>query len=154
LKQGLECPACKAGTFIKNGTFQTLTEAMGRAGSSMVTIDMMKCEGCGAELPAVRGVSRYAIIPQSKMTELLKDAGELETKRVELARRVRELEMMQASIREETRRSQVAGDVRLLEMKIGSLESVMPILKKSREGIGEIVKAIASTSHLAMQSPS
>ncbi len=151
MKHGLLCPNCKSGELTKGGMFQTKTEAIDEIPSAVVAVDMMKCEGCNIQFPAVRGKKKYALVPEKQLSDLLEEKKEQENKNREIVAQVGAMELKQAGLREEIDKSRLAGDIGLLEAKIGSLESDNAALERKREKIEEVVNAIAQRSRLSVQ---
>lgn len=149
MKQISPCPTCKSGILTKSKTFQMQTEAIHNVPSTLITVDMMKCERCNATFPAMRGKKKYTLVPGRKLTELLHEEKELEEKNQEMEKRIGEMERRHVELGEEVDKSKVRGEIGLLEREIESLESDMSALERGRKRIEEVVNEMAFRSHLA-----
>ncbi|HVC27393.1 MAG TPA: hypothetical protein VND40_04460, partial [Nitrososphaerales archaeon] len=72
----LLCPSCSGDSFVERSSFKTASEPVLGAASTSVTIDLMNCKRCGADMPAVRGRRNYTLISDKKLSAFLADLEE------------------------------------------------------------------------------
>ena len=143
----MNCPNCKSDNFSKNSSFSTETEPIAGAASSMVIIDMMYCNGCNLEFPAVRGRKKYILVPKTRITTMSQKQTELQNKSTEIQGLIQQEERRQVEILEDIERLNLRTEISNLETRIGLAREQTDNLDRRRNALKAAITLMAPTSN-------
>lgn len=141
---GLICPSCSGSEFSERSSFKSTTEPLLGAESTGVTVDLMSCKRCGADLPAVRGRKRYSLVGKEKLATMVADLEEAKRINLEMESLIDTMAKRAQGIIAETDRCRVRGEASVIQAKISALETETEGLEARRDRLAKTVAVIAA----------
>ncbi len=140
---GLLCLSCNGGSFSLKRSFQTATEPLTGSASSVVIVDLLSCNDCGAELPTVRGKRRYSLVSEEKLSALAEELQEAKLINAEMNRQLDTLEKRSQGLAAEIEMCRAKGVVSVLEERVAALEAETDGLAARRAKLSKALKVMA-----------
>jgi hypothetical protein len=109
----------------------------------MVIIDMIYCNGCNLEFPAVRGRKKYMLVPKTRITAMSEKQTELQNKATEIRALIEKEERRQVETLEEIERLNLRTEIANLEARIGLTREVTDELYKRRTALKDAIDLMA-----------
>ncbi|MDG7005897.1 MAG: hypothetical protein JRM86_03075 [Nitrososphaerota archaeon] len=141
---GLVCPSCSGSEFSERSSFKTTTEPLMGAESAGVTVDLMSCKRCGADLPAVRGRKRYSLVGQEKLAAMVADLEEAKRVNSEMESLADTMAKRSQGVIVETEKARVKGELSVIQSRVSALETETQGLEARRDRLAKTVATIAS----------
>jgi hypothetical protein len=141
---GLLCPGCNGDSFTEKTSFKTTSEPVLGTTSANVIIDLMSCQRCGADLPAVRGKRRYSLLSDKKLSSLVADLEEAQRINSEMQGLLDMMERRFQNLSIEIERCRAEGEVSIMETRVAALEEETDGLETRRARLAEILDMMAS----------
>ena len=141
---GLICPSCSGNEFSERSSFKTTSEPVMGAESTGVTVDLMNCKRCGADLPAVRGRRRYSLVGKERLTTLVADLEEARRVNSEMETLIDTMAKRSQALITETERSRARGEVSVMQAKVSALEAETDGLEARRDRLAKTVAQMAA----------
>jgi hypothetical protein len=142
---GLLCPGCNGDSFTEKTSFTTTSEPLLGAVSANVVIDLMSCQRCGIDLPAVRGKRRYALLSEKKLSSIVADLEEAQRINLQNQGLVEMMDRRFQHINVEIERRRAEEEISILEAKIAGLEAETDGMESSRARLAAMLDTIATT---------
>jgi len=140
----LLCPSCNGDSFSERSSFKTASEPLMGAASTLVTVDLMSCERCGADLPAVRGRRHYTLVSERKLSALVSDLEEARRINLEMQRSVDTLARRSQSLSAEIEKCRAEGEISVMEERVAALETETEGLEGRRAKLTKTLELMAS----------
>jgi hypothetical protein len=140
----LLCPTCNGDSFAERSSFKTATERLLGASSVNVIIDLMSCDRCGENLPAVRGKRRFALLKEERLTALLADLDEAKRVNSEMQGVLDAMTRRSQSLSAEVERCRAEGETSVMETRAAALEMETDGLEGRRARLAKTLELMAS----------
>jgi len=140
----LVCPSCSGDSFEERSSFKTASEPLLGATSSSVTVDLMSCSRCGADLPAVRGRRNYSLVTDKRLSSIVAELEEAQRTNSEMVTLLGALEGRAQRLGAEIERCKEEGDVSVIEAKVAALEAETDGMEARRERLAQTLELMAS----------
>jgi chaperonin cofactor prefoldin len=114
------------------------------AESAGVTVDLMSCKRCGADLPAVRGRKRYSLVGQEKLAAMVADLEEAKRVNSEMESLADTMAKRSQGVIVETEKARVKGELSVIQSRVSALETETQGLEARRDRLAKTVATIAS----------
>jgi hypothetical protein len=141
---GLVCPGCNGDSFTERSSFKTASEPLLGSASTTVTVDLMSCKRCGADIPAVRGRRSYNLLSDKRLSALLADLEEAQRVNSEMEGLLDALEDRSRRLSAEIERCKEEGVVSVIEAKVAGLEAETEGLEVRRERLARTLELMAA----------
>ena len=141
---GLACPSCNGEEFTERSSFRTASEPLLGAVSTGVTVDLMSCKRCGADLPAVRGRRRYTLVGGEKLASILADLEEAKRINSEMEQLIDAMAKRSSSLSIEIERCRAQGEISVMRQRVASLEAETGGMEATRARLAETLELMAS----------
>lgn len=140
----LLCPTCNGDSLSERSSFRTTSEPVLGTASVNVIVDLMSCKRCGAELPAVRGRRRFALVSEEKLSALLADLEETQRANSEMNGLVDSLTRRAQTLGAEIETCRAEGDISVIEEKVTALEAETDSMEVRRARLAKTLALMAS----------
>lgn len=140
----LLCPSCSGDSFVERSSFKTASEPVLGAASTSVTIDLMNCKRCGADMPAVRGRRNYTLISDKKLSAFLADLEEAQRTNSEMQELLDKMAGRSRSLGAEIERCRQEGEISVMKTRVAALEAETDGLEGRRARLAKTLESIAS----------
>jgi hypothetical protein len=138
------CPACNGDSFTERSSFKTASEPLLGAESAAVMIDLMTCRRCGADIPAVRGRRRYALVGSEKLASIVADLEQAKRTNSEMEALVDTMAKRSQSLDREIMREKARGEVSVMEARVASLEAQNGDLERRKARLVRTIQLMAA----------
>ena len=145
------CPRCNGDRFTERSSFRTSSEPLLGTVSAPIIIDLMSCERCGTDIPAVRGRRQFSLVSKEKLSTLLADLQEAQRVNSEMQGKLHVMERRSASLGAEIDRCREDGEVTVLEQRVAGMEIHNDSLEATRARLAETLRALDSGIPAASQ---
>jgi hypothetical protein len=138
------CPSCSGDSFSERSSFETASEPLLGAASTYVTVDLMNCNRCGADIPAVRGRRHYAVVSEKRLSALVADLEEAKRINSETQALLDKLVGRSQKLSAEVERCRAEAEVSVMEAKVAALEAETRGLEGRRARLAKTLELVAS----------
>ncbi len=141
---GLLCPSCNGDSFAERSSFKTTSEPVLGAASTNVVVDIMSCERCGVDIPAVRGRRRYTLVSDQKLSALLAELEEAHRLNSEMQGLLDALARRAQTLGAEIERCRAQGEISVMEARVAALEAETGGMEERRARLAKTLDLMAS----------
>ncbi len=138
------CPSCGGNDFSERSSFKTASEPLLGAVSTSVTVDLMSCNRCGVDIPAVRGRQHYAVVSEKKLSALVADLEEAKRINSETQGLLDRLASRSQSLSAEVEKCRAEGEISVMEERVAALEAETEGLEARRARLARTLESAAS----------
>jgi hypothetical protein len=138
------CPSCNGDSFSERSSFKTTSEPLLGVASTNVIVDLMNCNRCGADIPAVRGKRRYTLVGKEKLAALVADLEEAQRANLEMRGLLDALARRAQTLNAEIEMCKAEGDISVMEAKVAALEQETDGMEERRAKLAKTLDLMAS----------
>lgn len=141
----LLCPSCQGNEFTERSSFKTTTEPLLGAVSTSVTVDLMNCKRCGADLPAVRGRRQYSLVGKERLATLVADLDEAKRVNSEMVALIDTMAKRSQGLSVEIDRTIARGEISVMRARVSALEEETSGLEERRDRLARTLVQVAAS---------
>ena len=138
------CPNCNEDSLTERSSFKTTSEPILGVASANVIIDLMNCERCGADLPAVRGKRLFTLVGTQRLSALLADLEEAKRTNSEMTGLLDMLARRAKTLSAEIERCRAEGEISVMEERVKALEAETDSMEERRKRLAKTLNLMAS----------
>jgi hypothetical protein len=138
------CPSCNGDSFSERSSFKTASEPLLGSASYAVTVDLMSCSRCGADLPAVRGRRNYTLVTDKKLSALVADLDEAKRINAEMQTLLDTMAARSQRLVAEVERCRAEGEISVIKERVAGLEAQTDGLEGRRARLAKTLELMAA----------